>query len=186
MKNPIPISQTKLFTVMFSFFAAFAFLFVPKDTFAQTMNTNMNNNTNWNNNWNTTHSIQSGYSATTSNVVHGTPPYVKYETMEGVNRPAVTVTAQNTSMMGVSTPLCAEQVINGRLQNIGCVPNVELKNAADPASIFSFNVWPHQQGINTTAQQTMIFTYRDQMGNWRQITSPTYQQQSITAPAQTM
>ncbi len=182
MKNPIPISQTKLFTVMFSFFAAFAFLFIPKDTFAQTMNTNMNNNTNWN----TTNSIQSGYSATTSNIVHGTAPYVKYETMDGMNRAAVTVHAQNTSPMEISTPLCAEQVVNGRLQHVGCVPHVDFKSASNEPSVFSFNVWPHQHTMNTTANQNMIFTYRDQMGNWRQITSPTYQQHSVTAPAQAM
>jgi hypothetical protein len=149
---------------------AFAFLFTvanSKPAHAETMY-------NWTapaqtNGWNN----QQAYPS----VVHGAPAEVRtgwdmYNVQTGQNT-GMTVHAQNVSPVAFTTTICAEQWTNGIKQHLGCVPEAPFPNAAAGVSRFDFNVWPAN---NMAGTHSIMFTYRDSMGNWREMRSPTYQQ----------
>jgi hypothetical protein len=114
-------------------------------------------------------------------VVNAAPPQVRsgwdMTNVQTGQSTGVSVYSQNVTPVGFTTTVCAEQWTNGVKYHIGCVPEAPYRNASEGVSRFDFNAWPRADVHGTT---TMVFTYRDSMGNWREILSPTYQQQRVT------
>jgi len=87
------------------------------------------------------------------------------------------VTAQNESPQAFNTTICEEQIVNGAMVNQGCIPTVPFADASHETSTFTFHAWPSTM---ISGSSKVIFTYRDSMGNWRPITTPTFQQHYVT------
>lgn len=148
-----------------------------------TQYTNTQMNQNWQGmNKGNTYGYWWGYNqASQPNIVQSRAPEVRSgEMMRNLQTGQTTglnVQTQNVSAMDVSTPLCAEQFTNGVRYHLGCIPSVPYQSAANGPSLFDFNVWP---AANVTGNSTIVFTYRDTNGNWREITSPTYQPERVS------
>ncbi len=112
-------------------------------------------------------------------IVHGMAPQVRSgEDMRNVETDqttGVTVYAQNVSPVAFETTICAQQWTNGHMYHLGCVPTAPFKNGGEGVSRFDFNVWPV---ANKPGSHSMVFTYRDLQGNWREILSPQYRIQN--------